>query len=744
MDALRRRLEEEWSAKLDAARGEWGLELDNSKNDRMPSGSKGCTDGRLSSLPSGASSPCRRVAVSWEVFELQLEKVHKQHEAQKKLQEEEDAVKNRKLQLQMEELRRKQLEAKQNAQMRTMSALMGKGAKGTSFSGRPAEKRRSSSDQACLDLDGTLHQAQLQNGDVLQAVVQHVQSCPEHDDEIPEVETGQQEMAVPKIALSSNREDLDANQSRHLDHLPLSEPTWTSLRGHSHCGENVLDEDLPCSVAAGELLKEQQYLEFQLQLTHQRDQAGRASTLHALGYVSRQTGDFQQARQYLEQSLKMKHALHGDKDHPDTAATLHELGYDRQKEFDLHCRNSREEATARAHHLLGGDGLSYREALWLSQVLSAWLLVATALHWARARELYAGQADQLRLQLEELRREKHLAMRDKLLFSRELRENQALVSRVLHEWLRLRYHGTLEELSPQLLRSCFKAWHARIEALRMVHGCKRGFQGRMEALAAKMLARYLEATPHAVFLAWSRATRQMRYERAAQQMLSKVRRGLSRSMRERCRPYRMYIAFWILGLLNNFLWVTMNAGANSINKAGIGMVYLANVVPSLTMKLTGPYWFHFVSYRVRMVWMALLMVLSLGTVAWGESPYLKLVAFCSVACGMGEASLLAMASFYDAQVCLSAWSSGTGFSGIAGYLWSLTFDGLDICFQVQLMVALWIPVAWLFTFFVLLGVPWIDKVRHQARCAESEETQEPGAADGKGQAVVGSPPPRCP
>ncbi|CAK9008638.1 Protein BTN1 [Durusdinium trenchii] len=200
----------------------------------------------------------------------------------------------------------------------------------------------------------------------------------------------------------------------------------------------------------------------------------------------------------------------------------------------------------------------------------------------------------------------------------------------------------------------------------------------------------------------------------------------SHRMRERCRPYRMYIAFWILGLLNNFLWVTMNAGANSINKAGIGMVYLANVVPSLTMKLTGPYWFHFVSYRVRMVWMALLMVLSLGTVAWGESPYLKLVgvAFCSVACGMGEASLLAMASFYDAQVCLSAWSSGTGFSGIAGYLWSLTFDGLDICFQVQLMVALWIPVAWLFTFFVLLGVPWIDKVRHQARCAESEETQD--------------------
>lgn len=34
----------------------------------------------------------------------------------------------------------------------------------------------------------------------------------------------------------------------------------------------------------------------------------------------------------------------------------------------------------------------------------------------------------------------------------------------------------------------------------------------------------------------------------------------------------------------------MNAGANSINQAGVGMVYLANVLPSLSVKLTGPYW----------------------------------------------------------------------------------------------------------------------------------------------------------
>lgn len=195
---------------------------------------------------------------------------------------------------------------------------------------------------------------------------------------------------------------------------------------------------------------------------------------------------------------------------------------------------------------------------------------------------------------------------------------------------------------------------------------------------------------------------------------------------KRAKPYRNFVAFWILGLLNNFLWVVMNAGAGSINEAGIALVYLVNVVPSLTMKLTGPYWFHYVSYRCRMHVMAFLMVCCLCIVAWGRGNHIKLlgVACCSVAAGMGEASILAMTSFYDAQSCLAAWSSGTGFAGIAGYLWSLTFDAIDTCFQVQLMVALWIPAAWLLTFYGLLGIPWIDKERVTLDQLEESEAEE--------------------
>ena len=49
-----------------------------------------------------------------------------------------------------------------------------------------------------------------------------------------------------------------------------------------------------------------------------------------------------------------------------------------------------------------------------------------------------------------------------------------------------------------------------------------------------------------------------------------------------------------------FFLASFLASRNDMTQAGVGMVYLANVLPSLTMKLTGPYWFHWVTYR-RMV-----------------------------------------------------------------------------------------------------------------------------------------------
>ena len=62
----------------------------------------------------------------------------------------------------------------------------------------------------------------------------------------------------------------------------------------------------------------------------------------------------------------------------------------------------------------------------------------------------------------------------------------------------------------------------------------------------------------------------------------------------------------------------MIAGAKHIAPSAVGLVYTANVVPSFLVKLTGPYWFHHVPYKVRIYAAAMLMALSFVFVSLGQ------------------------------------------------------------------------------------------------------------------------------
>jgi battenin len=62
----------------------------------------------------------------------------------------------------------------------------------------------------------------------------------------------------------------------------------------------------------------------------------------------------------------------------------------------------------------------------------------------------------------------------------------------------------------------------------------------------------------------------------------------------------------------------MIAGAKHISPSAVGLVYTANVLPSFLVKLTGPYWFHLVSYPTRIYAAALLMACSFLFVSLGQ------------------------------------------------------------------------------------------------------------------------------
>lgn len=124
-------------------------------------------------------------------------------------------------------------------------------------------------------------------------------------------------------------------------------------------------------------------------------------------------------------------------------------------------------------------------------------------------------------------------------------------------------------------------------------------------------------------------------------------------------------AYFLLGLFNNITYVVNNAGAGDIVPGDIGLIYITGIVPTLIVKITGPYWFHYVPYNVRIILSAVCISLNFILVMYGKFTWLRLVgvALGSIQGGLGESTLLGSAALYDdTKVCLGMWSSGTGFA----------------------------------------------------------------------------------
>jgi len=212
------------------------------------------------------------------------------------------------------------------------------------------------------------------------------------------------------------------------------------------------------------------------------------------------------------------------------------------------------------------------------------------------------------------------------------------------------------------------------------------------------------------------------------------------------------IAFWTLGILNNMPYVVMIAGAKSISEGGTALVFVSNVLPSLCIKLSAPYWFDKVSYSRRISVASLLMSASFLTVAlfgyleskrtryyddtgaveFNFNIFMQLigVGLCSAQGGLGEASLLALSgrvdnivtgqgsdvsddSEYDTvderrsqirteqssndrkSLNIAAFSSGTGLAGVCGFLYIfIATKIIELSLAETLVISLIFPFAY--------------------------------------------------
>ncbi|TGJ83014.1 hypothetical protein E0Z10_g5752 [Xylaria hypoxylon] len=189
----------------------------------------------------------------------------------------------------------------------------------------------------------------------------------------------------------------------------------------------------------------------------------------------------------------------------------------------------------------------------------------------------------------------------------------------------------------------------------------------------------------------------------------------------------VFVAFWLFGtymsslppspfppptvgcLINNVLYVVILSAAQDLVGPEVpkGLVLLANILPSFSVKLIGPYFIHRVPYSVRVVAFAAISSVGMFIIAFtppDRSIAIKMVGvmLASLASGGGELSFLGLTHYYG-HMSLAAWGSGTGAAGLVGAgLYVLLTDWLGFSVKNSLLASAYLPVVMLISFFLVL------------------------------------------
>ncbi|XP_077303552.1 battenin [Lithobates pipiens] len=193
--------------------------------------------------------------------------------------------------------------------------------------------------------------------------------------------------------------------------------------------------------------------------------------------------------------------------------------------------------------------------------------------------------------------------------------------------------------------------------------------------------------------------------------------------------WRNLAAFWLLGLCNNFAYVVMLSAAHDIlrtetnetstvnvtnssssrydcNQISTAAVLLADILPTLVIKFTAPFYIEQIPYNYRVCVCVITAASSFLLVSFSTDIAVSLlgVIFASVSSGLGEITFLSLTAFFYSDV-VSYWSSGTGGAGILGALSYLGLTAAGLSPRNSLLVMLIIPILLLVSYFFLLVPP---------------------------------------
>lgn len=169
---------------------------------------------------------------------------------------------------------------------------------------------------------------------------------------------------------------------------------------------------------------------------------------------------------------------------------------------------------------------------------------------------------------------------------------------------------------------------------------------------------------------------------------------------------KIFLAFWIFGLVNNVIYVVNLSAA--IDVVGVlipkSTVLLADVVPSFLIKLTGPFFVHIIPYNIRISILVVLSFIGMMIVALSDSVSFKLfgIVIASLSSGLGELSFLQLTHFFG-EISISGFSSGTGGAGLVGSFCYLLFSTwLKLSIRTSLLIFSIVPAFFWISFYYIL------------------------------------------
>ncbi|ORY33130.1 batten's disease protein Cln3 [Naematelia encephala] len=169
---------------------------------------------------------------------------------------------------------------------------------------------------------------------------------------------------------------------------------------------------------------------------------------------------------------------------------------------------------------------------------------------------------------------------------------------------------------------------------------------------------------------------------------------------------RLFVAFLIFGLLNNVLYVIILSAALDLVPASTpkGVVAFFNILPALLTKVAWPLisngqiqYGRRVGFCTCCSWSGIIII-ALSSGLW---PRLFGISLASLSSGLGELTFLQLTTTLptrtSSKTALGAWSSGTGFAGIAGagLWWLLRGLGVKRGLGISSLLPLFFPLTYL-------------------------------------------------